>query len=282
MEELKNLNFKENIKFSFFLKTFTFILLIWVYYPQKDMFISRKTLKKRHNSYETVHVIFNRLLTKNEIQKKLYHDITKDYTPHGIGNKKDKTNIHTKSTYSHSNSRKFDHLDNYKKSYKSRHSKKKGLAKLDSYYEKKIFDKIDYIYELAEKSQIAKKSFIKKILSKYVIKFILFALLPFLGLLYRILCGSSDRENAVIPLSIDNCPSADGSPCAKKLIHISQQTSDAIYYLNSIISYALLIIVISVIIYTFIKVIKYEGLKAGKGKMNRKEYFNMCKDVFMN
>ncbi|KNA02260.1 hypothetical protein PVNG_04491 [Plasmodium vivax North Korean] len=233
MEALKNFNFKENIKFSFFLKTFTFILLIWVYYPQKDMFLFRKTLKKRHNSYETVHVIFNRLLTKNEMQKKLYHDSTKDYTPYDIGNKKDKNNIHTKSTYSHSKSRKFDHLDNYKKNYGSRHSKKKGLAKLDSYYEKKIFDKIDYMYEHAEKSQIAKKSIINKKLSKYVIKFLLFALLPFLGLIYPILCGADKEGKAIIPLSTDSF-------------------------------------------------IKYEGLKAGKGKMNKKEYFNICKNVFMN
>ncbi|CAI7717591.1 hypothetical protein PVPAM_010010000 [Plasmodium vivax] len=35
-----------------------------------------------------------------------------------------------------------------------------------------------------------------------------------------------------------------------------------------------------VIIYTLVKVVKYERLKAGKGKMNRNEYFKYCKEVF--
>ncbi|KMZ96437.1 hypothetical protein PVNG_06145, partial [Plasmodium vivax North Korean] len=34
------------------------------------------------------------------------------------------------------------------------------------------------------------------------------------------------------------------------------------------------------ILYIFIKVVKYEKLKAGKGKMNRKEYICFCKEVF--
>ncbi|KMZ82836.1 hypothetical protein PVIIG_03651 [Plasmodium vivax India VII] len=263
MEVLKNSYFKENIKFPFFLKIYTFILLIWVYNPQNDMFIPGKSLQKRNNSDDSLYVTFNRLLAKNEIPKKLYHERTKDYTPYDIGNKGAKNNRYTKSTYANLKEREFDVLDSYKKNYKSRYSKKKGLAKLDCYYEKKIFDRIDNMYELAEKSRIARKSFIKKILIKYFIKFILFALLPFSGLLFPILCGADDGKDAIIPLT-------------------TGPSGDAIYYLNWIISYGLLIIVISVIIYAFIKVIKYEGLKAGKGKMDRKAYYNICKDVFMN
>ncbi|KMZ95496.1 hypothetical protein PVMG_05803 [Plasmodium vivax Mauritania I] len=282
MEVLKNSYFKENIKFPFFLKIYTFILLIWVYNPQNDMFIPGKSLQKRNNSDDSLYVTFNRLLAKNEIPKKLYHERTKDYTPYDIGNKGAKNNRYTKSTYANLKEREFDVLDSYKKNYKSRYSKKKGLAKLDCYYEKKIFDRIDNMYELAEKSRIARKSFIKKILIKYFIKFILFALLPFSGLLFPILCSAENGQNSIIPLSTGTCSSSGGADCAEGLIHISKQTGDVIYYSNWIISYALLIIVISVIIYTFIKVIKYEGLKAGKGKMNRKVYFNICKDVFIN
>ncbi|KMZ91868.1 hypothetical protein PVMG_04427, partial [Plasmodium vivax Mauritania I] len=55
---------------------------------------------------------------------------------------------------------------------------------------------------------------------------------------------------------------------------------DLFFYFNMVFFFTLCIIALTVIIYTLVKVVKYERLKAGKGKMNRNEYFKYCKEVF--
>ncbi|KMZ83402.1 hypothetical protein PVBG_06044 [Plasmodium vivax Brazil I] len=78
-----------------------------------------------------------------------------------------KDNIGVTSTYVNLKRNDLSDLDNYKKCYKNRYSKKKGLAKLDCYYEKKVFDKIDKIYELSRKMKNDKKAFKKEIYNKF-------------------------------------------------------------------------------------------------------------------
>ncbi|KMZ76823.1 hypothetical protein PVIIG_05699 [Plasmodium vivax India VII] len=280
---LRNFNFKENIKFPFFLKTFTFILLICVYYLQNDMLIPGQSIQKRHNSDENFYVTFNRLLAKNELQRQLYHDRTNDYTRYDIGNKRSKNNTYTQSTYAHIKKRDFDILDTYKKNYKSRYSKKKGLAKLDCYFEKKLFDQIDYINGLAEKWQKDKNSFKKKILKKYGIYFLLFALVPMLGFIYPSLLWGDTAKDRIFKWCgwYGKYHKLDQLPCSKGgLYHYSSDIIYGLYYFNIVLFHLFNIISFSFIIYTFLKVIKYEKMKEGKGKMNKKEYIDFCKDVF--
>ncbi|SCA81860.1 Plasmodium exported protein, unknown function [Plasmodium vivax] len=280
---LRNFNFMENIKFPFFLKIFTFILLICVYYLQNDMIIPGQSLQKRHNSDEPLNVIFNRLLAKNELQRKLYHDRTKGYTPYDVDNMRSKNNTYTQSTYAHIKKRDFDVLDTYKKNYKSRYSKKKGLAKLDCYFEKKIFDQIDYIYGLAGKWQKDKNSFKKKLLKKYGILFLLTALVPLLGLIYpSLLIGETAKDRIFRWCGWSGTGhNTTNLPCSKGgLYHYSPDIIYGLYDLNAVLFHLINIISFSFIIYTFLKVVKYEKMKAGKGKMNKKEYIDFCKDVF--
>ncbi|KMZ91150.1 hypothetical protein PVMG_00024 [Plasmodium vivax Mauritania I] len=208
---------------------------------------------------------FNRLLAKHEYKEELDHlnsgENLVDYEmPLNINNEEDVT-----STYEYLKKRRPINLFSYKKDYERRYSKKKGLAKLECYCEKKIFDKIDHIHVLAKSMNNGKKSFRKAIDKKYGMIFILLYLLPFIGLIPRVLSiGYNETE-----------PYKD-SVLDKLGIPLEAPTS-----VSSILVIASFII-FSFIIYILIKFIKYKKLKARKGKMCLKEYYRFCKDLYMN
>ncbi|KMZ83205.1 hypothetical protein PVBG_06320 [Plasmodium vivax Brazil I] len=181
------------------------------------------------------------------------------------------------STYRHLKKSGLNALDLYKKNYNQRYGKKKGLSRLECYFEKKVFDHIDYIDGLADKMQNNKKSYKKKVFKKYIIRYILFALLPFLGFIYPILFYG--EKEALIPwCGASNHGGNNVKDCGIK--YYNPDLFLGMYCLNMIYLCTSIITVISVILYIFIKAVKYEKLKAGKGNMNRKEFINFCKEVF--
>ncbi|KMZ86073.1 hypothetical protein PVBG_05472 [Plasmodium vivax Brazil I] len=223
---------------------------------------------------------FGRLLAKHEFKKNLDNSILREKLP-DYRNYKGKKNEEVTPKYGDLKGSGFNDLDVYRKGYKRRYTKKKGLAKLYCYYENKIFNKIDYINNIAQNVQNNKISFIKSILNKYTIRFLLLAILPFVGVIIPQLFGGKER---VLPVfwgtDCDHQKDNATNKC-KNFYHIPDEASYAIGCLNWIISYTLLMIVIFVVIYTFIKLIKYEKLKSGKGKMGVKAYCRFAKDVFI-
>ncbi|SCA83471.1 Plasmodium exported protein, unknown function, partial [Plasmodium vivax] len=170
---------------------------------------------------------------------------------------------------------KSNNIDKFLKSYKSRHAKKKGLSKLDCYYENKIFKKIDYIYNIPDNWNKDKKSFKKMILNKYGI-YIFFILLPLLGLIFPVLFGKIFGSTPILEL----CDKTGTGHSACDKVHMTQTQCYLGEYLNAVTFIFMGIINILVIIYILIKIIKYEKIKAGKVKMNIKEYCRFCKDIF--
>ncbi|KMZ83400.1 hypothetical protein PVBG_06042 [Plasmodium vivax Brazil I] len=180
------------------------------------------------------------------------------------------------STYGHLKKSGLNALDLYKKNYNHRYSKRKGLSRMECYFEKKVFDNLDYIEGLADNMKNNKKSYKKKIFKKYVIRFILLALLPFLGFIYPILFYG--EKNALIPwCGARNHGQSDVKSCGIK--YYNPDLFGGLCCLNMIYSFISVMAVVSVVVYTFIKLVKYERLKVGKGKMNRKEYINFCKEI---
>ncbi|KMZ84211.1 hypothetical protein PVBG_02438 [Plasmodium vivax Brazil I] len=232
----------------------------------------------KNEQYNALNVNFIRLLAKYELKKKLDHkSLREELTDFRKGNK-EKNYSDDLTAYSNLKKRGLNNLDLYKKVYNHRYAKKNIFGKLDCYCEKKLFDKIDYINELAEKKWNNKKSFIKKILQKYFIPLFLFSLLPLLGSIFIILFDGEDK--AIIQVCKKNHGGSE-NPC---------DTSDAMFHENDIfwafekINYILFyyivpIIVIVVIIYILLKLIKYERLKSGKNKMSLKEYYRLCKNI---
>ncbi|KMZ95680.1 hypothetical protein PVMG_05824 [Plasmodium vivax Mauritania I] len=211
------------------------------------------------------------------MQKELKYTNIRENLSHNKMSKYMKNKLEITPTYGDKKGVGLNKLDIYMKGYKTRYSKKKGLGKLECYYEKKIFDKIDYIEELAEKMQNDKMSFRKKIFYKIIIPFFLFALVPVLGSIFYILFGGG--ENALITWCKKVHP--DRTVCKQKyMIHAKEGILHAIENLNLIFFYIVFFIIVTVIIYAVIKVVKYERLKSGKGKMNAKEYYNLTKELF--
>ncbi|SCA81859.1 Protein of unknown function, putative, partial [Plasmodium vivax] len=237
-----------------------------------------RSFGKKYKPDGPINLIFKRFLAKHDIKKDLTSSFLMEKSPYELGIKRTNIKENNISTYGNMMNRDSTKLKIYKTGYKRRHSKKKGLSKLDCYCEQKVFNKIDRIYELAEKFQNDKKSLKNKILKEYSI-LIFFILLPLLGLIFPILFGKIFGNDPLFELC--NTVGNDHlNSCNKVHFYVDKWVYDTIDYSNKVIFPLLSIITICVIIYIFIKIIKYEKLKAGKGKMSIKENYRFCKDVF--
>ncbi|SCA81862.1 Plasmodium exported protein, unknown function, partial [Plasmodium vivax] len=176
-----------------------------------------------------------------------------------------------------------NNVDNYLKSYKYRYSKKRGLKKLDCYCEKKVLDKIHGLYGVGEKLRKEKKSFQKFFLKKYGIGLIFFALIPAVSLIYYILFGANSWWDGIYMFCDNNTHvSAETSTdCNYRHQYKWKPYVDYIYPALMLFTFIMIIIILLSVFYTLIKVVKYEKLKSGKGKMSLKEYCRFCKDVFI-
>ncbi|KMZ76922.1 hypothetical protein PVIIG_05808 [Plasmodium vivax India VII] len=175
----------------------------------------------------------------------------------------------------------------YKTSYKHRYAKKKGLSKLDCYCEKKIFDKIDYINNLAKQMRNDKKLYKKKIYNKFGYGLIILAILPFLGL---VIPSFFNKYNPYIKnWCFSDCADDHGKGSATEAhngthytrSNISGNAWGIITTVNHVFVYLSTIFVLFMVIYILIKVIKYERIKAGKGKIKGKDYYRFCKNIFI-
>ncbi|SCA83546.1 Plasmodium exported protein, unknown function, partial [Plasmodium vivax] len=236
---------------------------------------------------------FNRLLAHHEYKKQLDHSNLSKNLP-SYSKFRDIKNEKNISKYSHVKKGKASDLDAYKKEYKKRYDKKKGIAKLDCYCEKKIFDKIEHAHDLAKKFVDDKKSYKKVIYRKYGYLLITFAVLPLLGLVIPVFFGEHNPLTQVLCLS--NCRSKHGTSKTTPdsveealkihksaglfMASIDENTWNIITTVNSVISYLLIFLFLFVVIYILIKVIKYEKLKSCKSKMSVKEYYRFCKNLF--
>ncbi|SCA82192.1 Protein of unknown function, putative, partial [Plasmodium vivax] len=243
-----------------------------------------KSLENKYKSDVSLDMNFNRLLAKHDIQRELKYSRERENFSNDFKNKNTKNVLKDTSSYGQLRKKGKTGLDAYMNNYKHRYRKKNGLSKLECYCEKKVFDKFNYISDIAEKMQNDKKRFRIFFIRKYGIGFILFALLPALGLIFPILFGSKDEKNALITL----CPNEahfknEGThldSCKGTYTTIDQTAFNNIAISNYVLFSIMGAIVSIFFIYSFIKLIKYERLKSRKGKMSAKEYCRFCNDIF--
>ncbi|KMZ89847.1 hypothetical protein PVMG_06180 [Plasmodium vivax Mauritania I] len=169
------------------------------------------------------------------------------------------------NTYENLKTAKPNNMESYLNSYKSRYSKKSGLKKLDCYYEKKLFSRIDKIEKIAKQKNFS-KSRIKKILYiKYGIPFIIISLLPLLALaipVYVIRLHKGSRFECEYSFKHEGSAL---NKCKIETINHGKCKYDEIEfpYLRYIFLFIFIIIVLSLIIYTYIKIMKYSRIKSG-------------------
>ncbi|KMZ95014.1 hypothetical protein PVMG_05775 [Plasmodium vivax Mauritania I] len=160
------------------------------------------------------------------------------------------------NTYEHLKQDKLNNVDTYLKSYKSRYAKKKGLKKFDCYYEKKLFSTINKLEKHMEKNNSSKNRIKRVLITKYGLPYIILSLLPILLLVVPL------RE---IPSKVKYTPS--GSFSLKKgstkvrTLFINFNIDDTT--LPCILFYISITIFFSLAIYTYIKILKYQRIKAG-------------------
>ncbi|KMZ76853.1 hypothetical protein PVIIG_05679 [Plasmodium vivax India VII] len=288
MVELKNYSMKGKMKFNFLFNIFMFIFLTWICHMNNDACTTNGSLEIKYKIDRNLNISLNRLLAKHDIQRELKQARLKEKISDHRNYHKMKDNLEVTPTYRNLKRKDISDLDNYKKCYKNRYSKKKGLAKLDCYYEKKVFDKIDEIYELSRKMNNDKKGFKKKIYNKFGYRYIFFSLFPILGIIFYIVF---DKNGPFNKYCLSDCPSNHGETSAAnaKEAHIKKEITmveidstvwKTIEVLHGLIFNIFAAIFIFWIIYTLIKIIKYERLKYGKAKMSVKEYCRFCKDLF--
>ncbi|SCA82199.1 Protein of unknown function, putative, partial [Plasmodium vivax] len=193
------------------------------------------------------------------------------------------------STYEDINVKNINVLDTYMKDYKKRYSKKKWLGKLDCYCEKRIFDKIDHIQNIAEKLKKNKKFNINKIQRKYTYGLIIFGSLPLLGLVIPLFFN--DLNPLMKKWCFKGCKSfhrKSRSTYTNERAHnelglikqaIEKDTWITITTANTVFLCVSTVIVTLVLIYVLKKVIKYSCLKDGKRKMCTKAYFDFIKKL---
>ncbi|KMZ96386.1 hypothetical protein PVNG_06342 [Plasmodium vivax North Korean] len=216
-------------------------------------------MKCDHMLHGTYGIVMHRLLSKTELefgleQRDIKEEVSDKYESNELENDSEDTSIYRSLKRNSSN-----HMYSYRKNFKNTYAKKKGIKKLDCYCERKIFNNIDKIHKLAENANYDKKTFKNIIIKKYGYKIIFSCLFSLLGLIVPILV----YEKVEIPKLIKNG-------------EISKLIPDLNY--GFFIIYCTIFILS--ILYIFTKAVKYEKLKAGKGKMNRKEYICFCKKVF--
>ncbi|KMZ76695.1 hypothetical protein PVIIG_05307 [Plasmodium vivax India VII] len=269
MELFGNYNLKYSIKFVVLLKFFTYIFLILN--PIKDVCTLEISLNINYEEDGILNIRYNRLMAKHELKKDLYKTgINKKHFTNGM-NKITKNEVGNISPYSYLKKDGLTELDAYKKSYKNRQSKKNALGKLECYCEKIVFDKIGYIDNLSEKMRNDKNSFKKKIYNKICYLLIIFAFVPFLGLVIPLFF--QEYNPYLKGLCFSDCKDkhgknddAEGHKSTKYTRSmISENEWSIITTMNKVFLYLSIIFVLFVVIYILIKVIKYERLKSGKG-----------------
>ncbi|SCA83695.1 Plasmodium exported protein, unknown function [Plasmodium vivax] len=162
-----------------------------------------------------------------------------------------------------------DYSDNYRtymRVLKRKYPKKKGFKKLDCYCEEKVFNAIENFDRIADSMICSKRNFIKILFKKYPLCLISFFFFISFGNLIPILnlypCKVKDNEYETIweKLKIPVYP----------------------FRIYSFLYWILWIIITFAVIYTLIKIVKYDGIKAGKKKMKPKEYFSFIKETYIN
>ncbi|KMZ89674.1 hypothetical protein PVMG_06214 [Plasmodium vivax Mauritania I] len=279
MVQFNNYNIGRNVNFTAFFKRLTFIFLTWTCFSYIDMNINEHHKISNKNDF--------RLLSKHEQPRELRDTPFKDKLPDRSLHKNKRNVTDHISTYSEVQGKASNNFDIYMKGYKDRYMKKKGLSKLDCYCENKVFDKFNHICNITKKLQNDTKRSTRFFLKKYGISLIIFALIPTVGLIIPILFGPGDKKPGILGLCgtshIDAGKQEHNTTpenCATRWIYEYRELIGNVGYALKIYSFIMITIDILFIIYILIKVIKYEKIKAGKGKMNIKEYCRFCKDIF--
>ncbi|KMZ86065.1 hypothetical protein PVBG_05464 [Plasmodium vivax Brazil I] len=249
------------------------IIFIWIHSPYNDSVHNKynfgNNLEYLYNDEIRSDIRFQRSLTNHVLKKDLDSSKVRDRISGNNSYNNIKSTSDDLSKYSRLKKKGLNDLELYKKLYKHRYSKKNVLGKFDCYCEKKIFDQFDYMMNLSEKINMDKKRLKSSFFKKYGSVFIIISLILLLGLIFPVLVYGD--KDAIIKICGKDC-SEHTAPAGQHingyhLSSLSKGTLENIFDTYKVLMYVLPLIFFMFIIYIFIKVIKYEKLKAGKSRI---------------
>ncbi|CAI7721724.1 Plasmodium exported protein, unknown function [Plasmodium vivax] len=251
---------KDNIKKNLIIKIITFIFFTWIYQKYDDEVSFGKGLENICNSKNSLYIAAYRLLAERDLKKGIYDKKLEDNLLKHRDNGILKIDNYDSFVYEKLQKSCSNDLKIYKKQFKSKYAKRKGLKKLDCYCEKKIFDMIDILGEQPVGTSSNNIKLKKNIVRKWGIRFIVMCLIPLIGIILPILAKIKGSSN--------------------KSILKEYEIPESVCIIYGIIFIILTYIILFSIIYTMRKVVKYHRLEAGRGKLNFREYCHFCKDIF--
>ncbi|KMZ76680.1 hypothetical protein PVIIG_05720 [Plasmodium vivax India VII] len=256
MSILKNPYMSNILKIPLFTKILIFVLLSWIYQYNYNKCTLVKTLENGIRIDTCFDRKTNRLLAKHrdgsELQRIRLQDKANDKVyKHKLSNANESNNI-----YEHLKHDKLNNVDTYLKSYKSRYAKKKGLKKFDCYFEKILFSSINKLEKHMEKNNLSNNRIKGILFKKYGLPFLLLSLLP--ALLYALPHRQITKEHKLTP-SNGYTFQRNSTTVQELPIKITTESKD----LHCFFIYISLTIILSLAIYTYIKIMKYQRIKAG-------------------
>ncbi|SCO70964.1 Protein of unknown function, putative, partial [Plasmodium vivax] len=198
----------------------------------------------------------NRLLAKHRDESELQRIRLQNKKNDNVYKNKLANGNESDNIYGYLKQDKLNNVDTYLKNYKSRYAKKKGLKKFDCYYEKKLFSTINKLVKHMEKNNLSKNRIKGVLFTKYGLPFILLSSLP--ALLYAVPYMQIRRSVKItIPKGYKFTKKTSSFPGFYSKITIDDTT------LHCIFLYISITIILSLTIYTYIKIMKYNRIKAG-------------------
>ncbi|SCA82039.1 Plasmodium exported protein, unknown function, partial [Plasmodium vivax] len=216
-----------------------------------------------HKAYRILGRKNNRLLAKHELANKNVRVNLLDKASNYRDNRRIKNEAENITIYKQLGKNNLNKLELYRKDYRKRYNKKKGVAKLECYCEKKAFDKFDHICSLEESIKNGKKHLIKKLHKNYGLPIVLLTLFSLIGLIIPIL-DKCDKIHDMFKCNVDMNTETGHDSCKTNLNYICGS--------NVVIFMPFYIILLSTSIYLFVKFLKYKRLKSGKNKINNTPY----------
>ncbi|GAW83202.1 variable surface protein [Plasmodium gonderi] len=233
-----------------FIKIFTFFYLLCKYYCRNDLSSFSETLNNAYKIDKIISTRIDRSLGSYEVDS--FSDVTGSLESSledlECNQLKNETEEHTID--GDLEKVKLNKLCTCKKKGKKGYKKKRGLKKLDAYFEKKIFSHIGGVELIRQNTRSDKNSFTKAISKKYgsYIRFSIFIF--FIGGIITIINNFGGANH----ITVHGIWDALGC------------------LLSDITFYIFPVIILTIIIYIQSKVIKYERLKSKKGKTPGEEH----------
>ncbi|VVA00326.1 Plasmodium exported protein, unknown function [Plasmodium vivax] len=214
------------------------------------------------NKHDTYSKITYRILQENKVHNKLTNKNVNYRDNYKLFDGREGLTTYAKLKEKNSNN-----FVAYKKPLKRDYSKMKGLKKLDCFCEERVFNAIESFDKTADNMKCSKKIFFKIILKKYAVNIICFCFFICFG-------------NIIPIFNILKYKHKDKEEHISLLKYVGvQEYYYEIYHPLLVIIY---IIIMLASIYILIKIVKYDGIKAGKIKMKAKEYFSFIKKTYIN